>query len=313
MIDGESLAAFVAIAETRSFSRAAERLGTVQSVVSKRLQRLEDQLSAPLMDRRQRSRIRLTRVGELFLPEAVETLARLGNAERRGRSLARGQSGPFHIGFIFSAALNGTLTTVLAGLRAAFAELIIQPRLMETPEQLAALADGTLDIGLMRPRPTYPDGCAARRVHSERLLIALSAQHPLMAHPTLTPAMLAGARLVIPQFQEQVGFIESLRQLARQGGFAEPPVIPTADFVTAASIASAGDGLVVAPASLANLRLQGLCYREIAGFDEQVSTVLVSRADAPAAALDVVAALFPASEPSAGAHAPSWRTPTYGA
>lgn len=64
MIDGDGLNAFVAIAETHSFSRAADRLGLVQSVVSKRLKRLEDQLGAVLVDRAIRTRSTLTRVGE---------------------------------------------------------------------------------------------------------------------------------------------------------------------------------------------------------------------------------------------------------
>ena len=46
MLDGDQLEVFLAIAETRHFVRAADRLGIAQSVVSKRLQRLEDRLAA---------------------------------------------------------------------------------------------------------------------------------------------------------------------------------------------------------------------------------------------------------------------------
>ena len=55
MIDVEGMVAFAAIAETGSFSRAADRLGVAQSVISKRMKRLEDQLGTSLIDRRVRT------------------------------------------------------------------------------------------------------------------------------------------------------------------------------------------------------------------------------------------------------------------
>lgn len=292
MIDGDCLATFIAIAEERSFSRAADRLGTVQSVVSKRLRRLEDQISAELVDRSLRSDIRLTRIGRLFLPGAIETLAQMRKVERTGRNLSRGCSGPLRIGFVFSAAMNGTLITVLAGLREALPELDIQPRLMETPEQLAALDAGELDMGLMRPRPSYPKDCTVQEVHSEPLMLCLSLRHPLAETHSLTPAMLAGERFIVPQFHEQVGLIDSLRSLARAGGFAMPLIRRTADFVTAACLAAAGDGIVLAPASLSHFQLDGLAFRPVTVFDEVLKIILVTRSDAPEEAVRIVRTLL---------------------
>lgn len=292
MLDGDSLAAFVAIAEERSFSRAADRLGLAQSVISKRLRRLEDRLGARLIDRSVRNDIHLTRIGELFLSDAADTLARLDRAERVGRNLARGRRGPLRIGFVLSAAMNGTLTTILTRVREALPDIELQPRLMETPEQLAALGAGELDMGLLRPRPSYPPGCDAREVHRERLLLCLSVHHPLARRARLTPAMLDGERFIVPQFDEQVGLIDSIRRLAGAGGFAMPTIVRTADFMTAACLAAAGDGVVLAPASLSNIRLDGLAFRDIASFDELLTITLLVRGDAPDGPRRMVSGLF---------------------
>lgn len=287
MLEPHCLAVFVAIAEERSFSRAADRLGIAQSVASKRLRRLEDHLCAVLLDRSIRSNVRLTRIGELFLPEARATLAGLRRAEQSCRNLARGRAGPFRIGFVFSAAMNGTLTKMLSGLRAVFPELCLEPQLMETPEQLSALEEGLIDVGLLRPRPSYPQDCSVRIVHEERLITGLALHHPLAAHLELTPPQLMGSEFILPQFHEDVGLVDSARRLAEAGHFTTPNIIRTDDFVTAACLAATGDGIVLAPASLARLAIEGICFRPFRDFDDRLTTVMVMRRDAPAEAARV--------------------------
>ncbi|MCP3732620.1 LysR family transcriptional regulator [Sphingomonas sp. MG17] len=281
MLDGDCLAAFVAIAEARSFSRAADRLGIVQSVASKRLLRLEDQLGARLLDRRRKSDVHLTRTGRIFLDEARATLAQLAKAERLGVNLARGRSGPINIGYIFSAAMSGMLTGLLANLRTLSPELVLHPRLMETPAQLAELAAGRLDIGLVRPRPSYPPGCRAAIVHSEPLKLCVSEDHVLANSASVHPRALAGEKFVLPQFHEQVGLIDSLDEVCRAGGFELSALTRTDDFVTAAALAAAGEGVVLAPASLATLGIARLRFLNIVSLNCQISTALVYREDAP--------------------------------
>ena len=53
-MDTQSLQAFLAVAETQSFSRAAEQLHLTQPAVSKRIATLEDLLGTRLFDRRHR-------------------------------------------------------------------------------------------------------------------------------------------------------------------------------------------------------------------------------------------------------------------
>jgi DNA-binding transcriptional LysR family regulator len=74
-MDTQALTAFLAVAESGSFSTAAERLFITQPAVSKRIAQLEQQLGTRLFDRVGR-RIRLTEAGEALLPRARQVLRR---------------------------------------------------------------------------------------------------------------------------------------------------------------------------------------------------------------------------------------------
>src|ERR1700680_2999961 len=71
---------FCAVAETGSFSRAAEQSHVAQPSLSQQILKLEDELGARLFDRLGRS-IRLTDVGKTFLPRARSVLRELEAAK----------------------------------------------------------------------------------------------------------------------------------------------------------------------------------------------------------------------------------------
>jgi DNA-binding transcriptional LysR family regulator len=78
-IDTALLRAFVLLAETRSFTRTAERLGRTQPAITLQLRRLEDAFGARLLAR-DRRRVALTPEGEALLPTAREVLALIARA-----------------------------------------------------------------------------------------------------------------------------------------------------------------------------------------------------------------------------------------
>lgn len=80
-MDTQHLAAFIAIADTGSFSAAASQLNLTQPAVSKRIALLEEQVGNPLFDRIGRS-ISLTQAGSLLLPRARAILQEVTAARR---------------------------------------------------------------------------------------------------------------------------------------------------------------------------------------------------------------------------------------
>jgi len=102
---------FVAIAEERSFTRAAERLWVAQPGLSTQIRRLEAELGVRLFERHTRG-IDLTRAGELFLDRARVALAAVEAAGAIGRDLQDGVAGSVRLG-ISSEACWGPASALL--------------------------------------------------------------------------------------------------------------------------------------------------------------------------------------------------------
>lgn len=94
-LDPDLLRAFVAVADTLSFTRAAEQLNRTQAAVSLQVRRLERRVDAALF-RRSTSRVELTANGEAFLADARQILTL--NAQALARMSGRAESGRVRLG-----------------------------------------------------------------------------------------------------------------------------------------------------------------------------------------------------------------------
>src|SRR3954470_11040513 len=98
---------FVAIAEERSFTRAAERLWVAQPGLSTQIRRLESELGVQLFDRHTRG-VDLTDAGELFLERARTALAAADAARSTGLDLEDGLVGSVRLGIVTGTGWPGT-------------------------------------------------------------------------------------------------------------------------------------------------------------------------------------------------------------
>ena len=278
MLDVRRLRYFLAVAEDLHFGHAADRLHVAQSALSTQIAGLERDLGVRLLNRAKRSAVTLTDAGKRFRVEALAALRQLERADRIGRQLGRGEIGDVDVGYVISAALCGLAPRALRRLREVHPAVNVRLVPMQTPSQLAALQDGSIDAGFMRPRRSYPAGIVARVVHEEPMMLAMAASHALAAQPTLTPADLVGHEFITPQFDEPEGFGDLLGMLGRSAGGDIEPAIRVGDFLTALGLAAGGYGVVLVPSSSANLEFGNLVYRRITGFEEVAKLVVAWRA-----------------------------------
>jgi DNA-binding transcriptional LysR family regulator len=277
-MDRRQLRCFVTVAEELHFGRAAERLHLAQSAISLQVQKLEAELGVRLLNRGKRAAVSLTSAGGLFLTEAVAALRQLERAERIGRLSGRGEIGQIEVGYVASAVMCGVLPSCLGRFRLARPAVNVRLKPLETPEQLAALSEGVIDVGFVRPRSRYPAGVSTRLVHREPLLLALGADHPLAAERALLPSSVAGETFVIPVSEEAAGFDASVATLQDLGGALRRPARQVSDFVTVLALVSAGYGLALVPRSMQALGVQNVAYRAIDGYSEAAELVLAWRA-----------------------------------
>jgi DNA-binding transcriptional LysR family regulator len=117
------IAAFTAVAETGSFTRAAENLGNSKSNVGKAVQRLEARLGAKLFQRTTRA-VRLTEDGETYLSAALAALNGLRDAEL---ALAARRSEPIgRVRIDLPSGLGRVLLPALPQLRARYPKVTLE-------------------------------------------------------------------------------------------------------------------------------------------------------------------------------------------
>jgi len=174
---------FCAVAETGSFSRAAEQSHVSQPSLSQQILKLEDELGARLFDRLGRS-VRLTDLGKTFLPRARAVLRELEAA--RGDVVEQKDSvgGPVSVGVIPTVA-----PYFLPPLLTSFSRKFPQVRLTVveeiTPVLLERLRAGTVDLAVLA-LPLRGHEFETFPLLTERLFAALPKKHKLAARRTIS-------------------------------------------------------------------------------------------------------------------------------
>lgn len=151
-LDVDAVQAFVTIADLKSFTRAAEALGTTQGAISVKLKRLEDRLGHRLIERTPRL-VRLSARGVLFLDAARDFLAAHERA-LAGLSSARRR---FALG-IAAHVMGPEVPTLLARLHAYDPALTIEVQLDNSRNLLDAFDRGELDATIIRREDDRRDG-----------------------------------------------------------------------------------------------------------------------------------------------------------
>jgi len=137
---------FVAVSETGSFSRAAERCNVAQPSLSQQIMKLEAELGEPLFDRLRR-RVVLTEAGSRLLPHATAILAELHDIKQNVGQEADTGVGSLTVSFIPTIA-PFLLPRVIRRFSQDFPEAKLEVHENLTEEIVRDLIDGKLDVGI---------------------------------------------------------------------------------------------------------------------------------------------------------------------
>jgi len=173
---------FCAVAETGSFSRAAERTHVSQPSLSQQILKLEGELGARLFDRLGRS-VRLTEVGKTFLPRARSVLRELEAARGDVVESKDSISGQVTVGVIPTVAPY-FLPPVLAAFSKRFAESAVIVVEEITPVLLERLRASAIDIAVLA-LPVRGHEFESLPLLTERFFAALPKKHPLARRSTI--------------------------------------------------------------------------------------------------------------------------------
>lgn len=284
-VDLRLLRTFCAVAEELHFRRAATRLGATQSGVSQQIRDLEQRLGFPLF-RRSNRRVELTDGGREFLPEAKEILRRLAQAVDNARAIQDGRDGDVTVGLIGAATFE-VMPRLIDKVRRQAPDLSFTFREMTAQEQFHALADGAIDLGLMRSARRFPD-LRFETVFREPVICLLPAAHPLAARPQVTIADLEGEPILNLGRDYEPSAHDFYNQLYRAAGF-EPRIVQEVSQIATILFVIATTGcLALGPRSFVTLERAGVVYRDLAPPAPEVETQLVWNPQRVSSAMETV-------------------------
>ena len=142
-LDLEAVQAFVSVADFKSFTRAAEAMGSTQSAVSLKLKRLEERLGRKLIERTPR-RVRISADGELFLDAARELIA----AQERAFATLVAERRRLSIG-ISHHVVGSELPVILKRMGEQDPALVVEIRVAASEDVLRDFDDGGLDAAIV--------------------------------------------------------------------------------------------------------------------------------------------------------------------
>lgn len=187
---------FVEVADARSFSGAARRTGRTQPAVSRAIGRLEELCGGDLFQRRPGAPLILTPVGEAILPTARLLLHTVDQMLLRATQAAQSRAGSLKLG-VSTGLASGPLRAALADFARSCPD--VQLRLIEgMPGELYShLTDGAIDLMIAALMPDLASTAFTREaLWEERLVVALTQDHPLTAKPTLDWSDIASLRII---------------------------------------------------------------------------------------------------------------------
>ncbi len=255
-MDTQWLQAFVAVADSGSFSQAAERLHLSQPAISKRVAALEERTGKALFDRIGRS-VRLTEAGHTLLPHAHRVLRELEDSQHALSRLSGAVSGRLSIGTSHHIGLHH-LPPVLRQYAQHFPDVDLDIDFMDSEAAIQAVEQGRLELGIVTLPPVTPARLNSEIIWPDPMSIVAAPTHPLAQlpfvcvddlarHPALLPdvqtfthgivrKMLADHG-VTPRVRLATNYLETLKMLVSVGlGWSALPLTMTDEHVIALDV-----------------------------------------------------------------------------
>jgi DNA-binding transcriptional LysR family regulator len=261
--DFRDLEQFIAVAETGSIARAAERCHTVASAVSKRLSDLEESFGMPLLVRGAKG-VELTPAGHTFLARARSILHQAEQLDEEIRRHASGARGHVRV-FANISAIVEFLPAALAAFLAKYPDIHIHLEEHVSSGVAAAVADNLADFGIMGTVAAV-DGLTMTPFRNDELVVVLKPDHVLAQRDALSFGDIVQLPLVGLHANSSLHHV--LSRAAADAGRPLNVRIRVTSFDAVCAMVAAGLGIGIIPtaaatAYAAQLRLNAIPLTEV--------------------------------------------------
>jgi len=195
-MDIAALEVFLAVAETGSFSRAAERVFLTQPAISKRIAVLETELGTRLFDRIGR-RIHMTEAGHALQARAHSVLRELDDVKRSITNLSGTITGELSMATSHHIGLH-RLPGPLQRFHETYPSVRLDLHFMDSERACAAVAHGDLELAVVTLPPETKPPLRAEKIWDDPLDIVVRPGHPLAAVAAPTARHLLDYPAILP-------------------------------------------------------------------------------------------------------------------
>jgi DNA-binding transcriptional LysR family regulator len=264
-IDLKQLKYFLAVAEEKSFSRAAERLHISQPPLSQQIMKLESELGVRLFTRTTRS-FELTVAGKALMGEAADLLAKMRITIDTIRQIDRGEVGRLRVGIVGSA-MWGPIPSLLEQFQSRFPNVTWTLHEAGPNAQFEALRAKQIDVGFWREPKLEEDELKQANLRQElcfreNVCVAVNEHHPLATQPHVELGDIAGEPMLTLALDKSA-FPRYLIQCCLDAGF-QPTIFQEAmEPQTLLAMVGAGLGVALMPETTSRIGWPGVTFLPI--------------------------------------------------
>ena len=264
-IDLKQLRYFLAVAEEKSFSRAAERLHISQPPLSQQIMKLESELGVKLFARTTRT-FELTVAGKALMIEASDLLAKMRMTIDTIRQIDRGEVGRLRVGIVGSA-MWGPIPSLLEEFQTKYPRVTWTLHELGPTLQYEALRAKQVDVGFWRePRlaedDLRQDNLRQELCFREDVCVAINEHHPLAKEEAIELMDIADEPMLTLALDKS-SFPRYLIQCCVKAGF-QPTIFQEAsEPQTLLAMVGAGLGVALLPETTSRIGWPGVVFLPI--------------------------------------------------
>jgi LysR family transcriptional regulator, hca operon transcriptional activator len=236
---------FIAVAEEMNFTRAAERLHTVQPSLSRQIRRLEEIVGVPLFIR-DRHELELTEAGRIFLYESRAILQQVNRAMMLARQGARAEAGQISVGFIFGTDTSSIFSKLLPALKRRCPEMQVSYKGMTEAELFEKLEEEEVNVAI-GPGPVDTPGVVSEVILRQKIVVVVPATHPLAKLKKVPVSRLAAEPIIGPTAATNPRFRKFLDSIAETAGAKFTSTVERDNVLSALHAVGLGLGVVLIP------------------------------------------------------------------
>ncbi len=276
MINLDRLRIFRAVAEARSFTRAAEVVHLTQPGISKHIKQMEEYYGIPLFDRLGK-KVALTQAGEILSEATEEIMASAIAAEQRIEELKGLHGGKLVLGASFALGIY-VLPGVLAAFRKRYPAVEVTVDISLSAKIMAKILANKLELGLVSQEAHDPR-LFAKQFMTDELIVVVPSNHRWANRKRIRPQELMRETFIVAA--RGAGVRAAVEERLKQKGIVLTNVIDFGNVEGVKRAVEAGLGISIQPQSVVQREISAgsLTGVSLAGLDDKLGRFYVCRRD----------------------------------